>query len=72
MSEPRPLLLFVVVFAVEQAVSAVAGPAERAETHGALDARLVPRALVHSQQEAVGDGRLAARTHLSTSTVLRA
>ncbi|KAF3846222.1 hypothetical protein F7725_003300 [Dissostichus mawsoni] len=55
---------------VQQAVSAVTGPAERAQTHGALDAGLVPGALVHAQEEAVCDGRLAARTHLSPTSVL--
>lgn len=64
-------LLFIVVLAVQQAVPAVTGPGERAQTHGALDAGLVPGALVHAQQEAVGDGTLAARTQLSPSPVLR-
>lgn len=65
------ILLFIVVLAVQQAVPAVTGPGERAQTHGAFDAGLVPGALVHAQQEAVGDGRLAACTHLSSSPVLR-
>lgn len=65
------LLLFIVVLAVQQAVLAVTGPGERAQTHGALDTGLVPGALVHAQQEAVGDGRLTARTHLTPSPVLR-
>ena len=64
-------LLFIVVLAVEQAVPAVTRPGERAQTHGALDAGLVPGALVDAQQEAVGDGRLAARTQLSPSPILR-
>ena len=64
-------LLLIVVFAVQQAVPAVTGPGQRAQTHGALDAGLVPGALVHAQQEAVCDGRLAAGAHLSPSAVLR-
>lgn len=43
------LLLLIVVLAVEQAVPAVTGPGERAQTHGALDTGLVPGALVHAQ-----------------------
>lgn len=65
------LLLFIVVLAVQQAVPAVTGPGERAQTHCALDTGLVPGALVDAQQEAVGDGGLAARTQLSPSPVLR-
>lgn len=64
-------LLLIVVLAVEQPVPAVTGARERAQTHGALDAGLVPGALVHAQQEAVGDGRLAARAQLAPSPVLR-
>lgn len=64
-------LLFIVVLAVQQAVPAVTGPGERAQTHCALDAGLVPGALVHAQQETVGDRRLAAGTQLSSSPVLR-
>lgn len=59
------------MLAVEQAVPAVTGPAQRAQTHRALDARLVPGALVHAQQEAVGDGSLAARAQLPPSSVVR-
>lgn len=64
------LLLLIVMLAVQQAVPAVAGPGERAQTHGALHARFVPGALVHAQQKSVGDGRLAARTQLPPSSVL--
>lgn len=59
------LLLLIVVLAVQQAVPAVAGPGQRTQTHRALDAGLVPGALVHAQQEAVGDGSLAACTQLA-------
>lgn len=64
-------LLLVVVLAVQQSVPAVTGALQRAQTHRALDARLVPGALVHAQQEAVGDGRLAARAQLAATAVLR-
>lgn len=64
-------LLLIVVFAVEQAVPAVTGPAQRAQTHRALDAGLVPGTLVDAQQEAVGDGSLAAGTQLPPSSALR-
>lgn len=59
------LLLLIVVLAVQQAVPAVTGPGQRTQTHRALDAGLVPGALVHAQQEAVGDGSLAACTQLA-------
>lgn len=38
----RPALLLIVVLAVEQAVSAVARPAEGAQAHGALHTGLMP------------------------------
>lgn len=56
------------MLAVQQTVPAVTGPGECAQTDGALDAGLVPGPLVHAQQEAVGDGRLAARAHFSSSS----
>lgn len=59
------LLLLIVVLAVQQAVPAVTGPGQRTQTHRALDAGLVPGALVHAQQEAVGNGSLAACTQLA-------
>lgn len=65
------VLLLIVVLAVEQAVPAVTGPGQRTQTHRALDARLVPGALVDAQQEAVGDGSLAACAQLPASSVLR-
>lgn len=64
------LLLLVVVFAVQQSVPAVTGSGERTQTHRALDAGLVPGALIDAQQETVSDGRLTARTHLSSALVL--
>ena len=67
----RVVLLLIVVLAVEQAVPAVTGPGQRTQTHRALDARLMPGALVDAQQEAVGDGSLAACTQLPASSVLR-
>lgn len=62
------VLLFIVMLAVQQTVPAVTGPGECAQTDCALDAGLVPGPLVHAQQEAVGDGRLAARAHFSSSS----
>lgn len=64
------VLLFIIVLAVQQTVPTVAGPAQRAATHRALDASLVPRQFVHAQKEAVCNRRLAPRAHLTSSHVL--
>lgn len=56
--------LLVVVLAVELPVAAVAGPGERLEADDTFHAPFVPRALVDSQEEAVGDGGVAAGAHL--------
>lgn len=40
-------LLLIVVLAVEESISGIAGASERAEAHGALHARLVPGPVVH-------------------------
>lgn len=66
----RHVLLLVVVFTVEQAITAVAGAGQCSQAHGTLDARLMPEAVIHTQEEAVGDGRLAACANLSTSNML--
>lgn len=58
------------MLAVKQAVPAVAGPAQRAATHRALDTSLVPGQFVDAQEEAVRDGRLAPCTHLTSSHML--
>lgn len=63
-------LLLVVVFAVEQAVTAVAGAGECGQANGALDTRLMPEAVIHTQEKAVGDGQLTAGTDLSPSYML--
>lgn len=52
------------MFAVELPVATVAGPGERLEADGAFHAAFVPRALVDSQEEPVGDGGVAAGAHL--------
>jgi len=55
-------LLLVVVFAVKFPFSEVAAGGEGLLTHGALQTLLVPRGVVDSHQEAVGDGPLASLT----------
>lgn len=57
------LLLLVVVFAVEFLVSGVAAHGEKLLTHRALQTLLVPRAVVHAQEEAVRDGSVTSFTH---------
>lgn len=57
------LLLLVVVFAVEFLVSGVAAHGERLLTHRALHTLLVPRAVVHAQEETVRDGSVTSFTH---------
>lgn len=52
------------MFAVELPVATVAGPRERLQADGTFHAAFVPGALVDSQEEPVGDGGVAAGTHL--------
>lgn len=65
----RVCLLLVVVFAVKFPFSEVTAGGERLLTHGALQTLLVPRRVVDSHQEAVGDGPLASFTHGGMVTV---
>lgn len=57
------LLLLVVVFAVEFVISGVAAHGEKLLTHRALQALLVPRAVVHAQEEAIRDRSVTSFTH---------
>lgn len=59
----NPLLLLVVVFAVEFVISGVAARGETLLTHRALQALLVPRAVVHAQEEAITDRCVTSFTH---------
>lgn len=66
----RPALLLIVVLAVEQAVSAVARPAEGAQAHSTLHTGLMPRLFIYTQEESVCNGRLTACTHLTSPHML--
>lgn len=61
-------LLLVVVFAVKFPFSEVTAVGEGLLTHGALQTLFMPRGIVDSHQEAVGDGTLASFTHGSVMT----
>lgn len=52
------------MLAVQLPVAAVAGAGEWLEASGTLHTAFVPGTLVHPEQEAVGDGGVAAGTNL--------